>query len=250
MNAFTTPSGFGLIIIGSEILDGRRTDKHFDAARAVLTERSIPLRYVMIIPDDPVLIDGQLRWAMARPEPFFCCGGIGSTPDDYTRDCAARAAGVPLAYHPEGVVILKSRFGKDATPGRLKMVLFPQDATLIPNPINQVPGFTIRNGHFLPGFPEMARPMMAWVLKAWYAQGEKRMSRALLCPGAREGDLVGLMEAFVAAHPMLNFSSLPRFTATGTETLLGLEGSPDDVERGLHDLKARLEEARVEHVDA
>ena len=91
-----TPTAFGLIIVGSEILDGRIQERHFENTRKLLSERNHPLRYSMVLADDPKLILENLNWAMSRPEPFFCCGGIGSTPDDYTRQCAAEAVGAPL----------------------------------------------------------------------------------------------------------------------------------------------------------
>lgn len=238
--------GFGLIVIGSEILDGRVSDRHFADIRELLAKRSLALSYTLILPDDPEIIKAQLCWAMARTDPFFCCGGIGSTPDDCTRGCAAQVAGVVLEHHPEGVEILKSRWGKQATPARLRMVEFPAGAALIPNPVNQVPGFCIRNGHFLPGFPEMARPMAEWVLDTWYLPGSERREGVLVLPGAREADLVGLMERFIAGHPEVAFSSLPRFTECGTEVCLGLSGSPGAVESGLRDLAAALEEEGVE----
>ncbi len=234
------PPGFGLIVIGSEILDGRVRDSHVENTRRFLQERRHSLVYVMILRDDPVLITDKLAWAMARPEPFFCCGGIGATPDDYTRQCAATAAGVPLKYHEEGLTILKARFGGEATPSRLRMVEFPRGSALIPNPVNQIPGFTIGNGHFLPGFPSMAGPMTAWVLDHCYPPGEERITRTIVLPGAREGDLVTLMEDFIAAHPALTFSSLPHFVEGGTEVDLGLSGRPAEVEAGMGDLVEKL----------
>ena len=120
------------------------------------------------------------------------------------------------------------------------MVEFPRGARLIPNPVNQVPGFSINNGHFLPGFPNMAEPMTAWVLDNYYRKGEERTGRTLILPGAKEADLVPLMEEFIEAHPRLSFSSLPKFIGKGTEVHLGIQGGPEDVERGYRDLAARL----------
>jgi molybdopterin-biosynthesis enzyme MoeA-like protein len=237
----TVPFGFGLIIIGSEILDGRIRDRHFENTRKLLSERNHQLRYSMILIDEQGLILEKLKWAMMRYEPFFCCGGIGSTPDDYTRFCAAEAAGLPLEFHEEGVDILKKRFGKRATPPRLKMVEFPKGARLIPNPVNQVPGFSIANGHFLPGFPSMAEPMTAWVLDTYYERGNDRFMRTLVLEGAREADLVPIMEEFIEEHPAVTFSSLPKFVEGGTEVHLGLSGSLQDVESGIRDLIEKLE---------
>ncbi|MCX7591849.1 MAG: molybdopterin-binding protein [Kiritimatiellae bacterium] len=240
-------SSFGLVIVGNEILDCRCRDAHFAHAAHALASRSLALRYAMILPDDPQIVLEQLRWCMARPEPFFCCGGIGATPDDYTRQCAAQAAGVPLEMHPEGEVILRRRFGKAATPARLEMVRFPKGAVLIPNPVNQVPGFRINRGHFLPGFPEMAAPMMDWVLDTWYEAAGSRVIESVLLPGAREGDLVPLMNEFVKDHPAVTFSSLPRFTPAGTEVELGVSGEPEAVNTAMQDLLRRLDAHAIPH---
>jgi molybdopterin-biosynthesis enzyme MoeA-like protein len=240
--------GFGLIVIGSEVLDGRVADKHFAATREALARRHHALRYALVLPDDTAIIEAQLRWAFARPEPFFCCGGIGATPDDLTRQCAASVLGLPLELHPEGVELLKVRFGDRATPARLRMVEFPQGATLIPNPVNQVPGFTVRHGHFVPGFPEMAAPMTEWVLDSLYRRGDERTAWTFRLPGAREADLVDLMERFIAAHPDLAFSSLPRFTADGTEVDLGIRGTPAAVADGRRDLAEALDKAGVPYL--
>ncbi len=225
--------GFGLIIIGSEILDGRVEDSHFANTRNLLAERNHSLTYTMTLVDEPSLITGKLKWAMSRPEPFFCCGGIGATPDDYTRQCAADAVGVTLAYHEEGVKIMESRFEKKATPTRLKLVEFPEGARLIPNPVNRVPGFSINDAYFLPGFPSMAEPMAAWVLDTYYERGEKIITRTLLLAGVRESDVIPLMHEFNLCHSKISLSSLPKFVEDGTEIHLGLTGNPKDVEAGM-----------------
>ncbi|HYA02683.1 MAG TPA: molybdopterin-binding protein [Syntrophobacteria bacterium] len=233
-------SGFGLIIVGSEILDGRIQDKHFENTRRLLKERNHPLRYAIVLSDEPGLILAQLKWAMAQPEPFFCCGGIGSTPDDYTRQCAAEAVGLGLEHNPEGVKILERRLGSNLTEARLNLVLFPEGATLIPNPVNQIPGFSLGDGHFLPGFPSMAEPMTAWVLDTYYEPGEVTVHRAFVVP-AREADLTPLMEEFVRSHQSLTLSSLPKYVEGGTEVKLGISGTPEDVEKGSRDLLEKLQ---------
>lgn len=240
MTGKMTSEEFGLIIVGNEVLDGRVHDTHFEAISALLAGRNLRLAYSMILPDNPDLLDEILGWAFGRGIPFFCCGGIGSTPDDYTRGCAARAAGVPLEVHAEGERILRERFGPDLGVGRLRLVEFPRGSDLIPNPVNRVPGFRILDGFFLPGFPSMAAPMAEWVLRELYAPGEAEARVKLLLPGAREGDLVPMMDKFVAAHPDVRFSSLPRYVPGGTEVELGLAGRSDAVQRARKTLVTSL----------
>ncbi len=236
MKQVESVAAMGLLIIGSEVLDGRREDAHFAYTRQLLAAHQLQLRYALILPDDAEVLETHIRWAMQRPEPFFCCGGIGSTPDDLTRDCAARAAGVRTAPHPEGTRLLKEKWGAGATPARLRMVEFPEGSALVPNPVNQVPGFSIRNGYFLPGFPEMARGMMTWVLEQLPLPEGRRGAGAVRLPGAREADMVDLMDAFIAAHPNVSFSSLPCFVPGGTELELGVSGFTDAVLPAFADL--------------
>ena len=99
---------------------------------------------------------------------MFSFGGIGATPDDHTRQAAAAALGVPLERHPEAVAEIEARFGADAYPHRVLMAEFPAGASIIPNPFNRIAAFSVRDHHFLPGFPQMAWPMLDWVLATHY----------------------------------------------------------------------------------
>jgi len=234
--------GFGLIVIGNEILDGRRHDAHFQAAFDLLSQRRLALQYTLYLPDDTDTIVAHLRWAFARPFPFFSCGGIGGTPDDLTRACAARAAETTLQLHREALAIVTARFGEaQLTSARRRMLEFPRGADLIPNPVNQVPGFAFRNGYFVPGFPRMARPMMAWVLDSLYEPGDARAAVTLTLPGAREGDLGELMDWFTESFPDVSFSSLPRLVDSGFELDLGVAGPPAAVEAAVEALQTRME---------
>lgn len=245
-------SAFGLIIIGSEILDARVDDCHFVACRRLLAEHRLPLNYVEILRDEPRLITAQLRWALSQNLPFFCCGGIGGTPDDYTRACAAEALGVPITTHPEGRAILEERYVGDPIPEPvLRMVQFPDGARLIPNPVNRIPGFSVGDGHFVPGFPQMAKPMMDWVLQAYYEPGPEQLRRTMILPGAKEAYLTTTLDALTADYPALSISSLPRFTQTGTEVELSVAGDPTAVVEAFSRLRAEIDAlgCKIEIVD-
>src|SRR5205823_6527501 len=79
----------GLIIIGDEILSGKRSDKHLPKVIELLAERGLQLAWAEVVGDDPVRITQTLRRTLAGPDIVFCSGGIGATPDDHTRQCAA-----------------------------------------------------------------------------------------------------------------------------------------------------------------
>jgi len=244
----TSVTAIGLVIIGNEILDGRRQDAHFENARTLLRQHNLKLAYSLVLPDSAPVITAQLAWAMhAGGVPFYCCGGIGSTPDDITRQCAAAAAGLPLEPHPEGTEILRRKFGEQCTPARLRMAEFAQGAALIPNPVNKVAGFSLCNGHFMPGFPAMAKPMMQWVLETYYERGREQDSITYVALGVPEADLCDLMEQFVNEHPDVSFSSLPVALPQGGgyELHLGVSGPAAAVTPAAHNLAKALKAAGV-----
>jgi len=232
----------GLIIIGDEILSGKRRDRHFAHVVSALAGRGMELGWCRIIGDEPALISATLQQTFSSGDLVFCCGGIGATPDDYTRAAAAQAAGVPLVRHPDAVAEIEARFGAAGlSPARLLLAELPAGSRIIPNPYNRVPGFSVGHHHFLPGFPEMAWPMMAWVLDTQYPglrRAEPDVERILRIR-AREGELLALMQDFVAHHPHCRLSSLPEL---GPEPRLelGVRGAAAAVAAGIADLQAGL----------
>ena len=162
---------FGAVIIGDEIVRGKRQDKHFAKLREILAARGLYLDWVLYLGDNrPRLIDA-LRHSLAGEDVVFSFGGIGATPDDHTRQAAAAAAGVPLQLHPEAEEKIRARLAamnRPATPSMLEMGAFPVGSRIIPNPFNGIPGFSYGDHHFVPGFPEMAWPMVEWVLESRY----------------------------------------------------------------------------------
>ena len=233
---------FGLIVVGDEILSGRRRDRHFDFFRGLLAEHGHSLHWLQILPDDPALLTARLRQTMEEGLPVFSCGGIGATPDDHTRPCAAEAAGVPLVRHPGAEALIVERFGEAARPHRVRMADLPEGAELIPNPVNQVPGFSIREHHFLPGFPDMAHPMARWVLEHRYADTEGEAECSLRVPGVSENALMPLLQELDAAWPGVKLFSLPRRGEVHFVEL-GFRGPRERVERAFEALKQALEEA-------
>src|SRR5262249_28724758 len=114
--------------------------------------------------DDEQVLAQAIHASASRGELLLSCGGIGATPDDRTRQAAARAFGVPVERHAEAAALIVRQYGDKAHPHRVLMADFPRGAGLIPNPVNNVAGFSIGDAYFVPGFPEMAWPMLEWVL--------------------------------------------------------------------------------------
>jgi molybdopterin-biosynthesis enzyme MoeA-like protein len=247
--------GFGAIIIGDEILSGRRQDKHLAKLIELLGERGLKLGWTRYVGDERPLLTQTLRETLATGDVVFSFGGIGATPDDHTRQCAAAALGRELALHPEAEAILRAKFPPDElTEHRLQMGVYPVGSDIIPNPYNQIPGFAVERHYFVPGFPVMAWPMVAWVLDTHYAHlhhAEDYIERAVTVWEAYEGRLIDLMERICAEHPAVTLFSLPAFAegARRRSLELGVKGPAEAVAVAMHSICATLEARGYEWED-
>jgi len=265
-----SPPEFGIIIIGDEILSGKRQDKHLAKCIELLGERGLSLSYADYVGDDPERITRTLKRAFSQTGVVFSCGGIGATPDDHTRACAAQALELELLLHPEAEALIRERTRDVALENglpyepdrpdnlhRLNMGRFPAGASIIPNPFNKIAGFTCQGAgagvvHFLPGFPVMAWPMMAWVLDTFYAahfHTEVRIEKSVIVMGAMEATLTPLMLAIEARFAGVKVFSLPSVDHPefGRHIELGVKGLPELVDAsfpelilGLHEFGAKL----------
>ena len=236
---------FGLIIIGDEILSGKRADKHVPKVIELLAARGLGLSWVRYVGDDPQRITADLKHAFECGDAVFSCGGIGATPDDHTRQCAAAALGVPLALHARARDLILERMRDTAKEQgipfepdrhdnvhRLNMGVFPVGAQIIPNPYNKIAGFSVGDVHFVPGFPVMAWPMIEWVLDQRYGelhgQGAQH-EKSVIVFGAMEAALTPLMERIEAQFAGVKVFSLPSVDHPqwGRHIELGVKGRAD-----------------------
>ncbi|ATE59053.1 competence/damage-inducible protein A [Thauera sinica] len=245
---------FGALIIGDEILSGRRSDKHLAKVIELLGARGLKLSWARYAGDDGERLAGTLKQTFATGDVVLCFGGIGATPDDRTRQSAAAALGVELALHPQAEAEIRARFGADVTPERLQMGVFPVGSEIIPNPFNRIPGFSIRQHYFAPGFPVMAWPMMEWVLDTHYPHlfhAEDYVEAAVTVWDAYEGQLISLMQEITLAFPGATLFSLPTIAAEGERRSLelGMKGPAADVADAMARIRAALLERGLEWED-
>ena len=213
---------FGAIIIGDEILSGKRQDKHFVKVIEILAKRGLELSWCEYLGDDRARITAVLKRTFAGQDIVFSFGGIGATPDDHTRQSAAAALDVAMEIHPEAVKEIIARFGAAAYPHRVLMAEFPEGAAVVPNPFNRIAGFNVGRHYFLPGFPEMSWPMMESVLDTHYSQlfnTTPTVEEVIITEGAGEGDLIDAMNDIVTRYPELKLSSLPKLVVDNRRTI-------------------------------
>lgn len=239
---------FGLIVIGDEILSGKRQDKHLPKVIELLGARGLALAWARYLGDDRAQISAALREAFASGDIVFSCGGIGATPDDHTRQSAAAALDRPLRLHPQAADLIRERMREFAAEQglpyeperpdnqhRLQMGMFPEGAEIIPNPYNKIPGFSVGTVHFVPGFPVMAHPMVAALLDGRYAAlhgSQRQTERSVIVMGSMEAALTPLMEAIEQRFATVKVFSLPSVDHPrwGRHIELGVKGPAADAE--------------------
>jgi molybdopterin-biosynthesis enzyme MoeA-like protein len=237
---------FGLIVIGDEILSGKRQDKHFAKVRELLAARGLKLAWVQYLGDERPRLIRVLRQTFASDDIVFSCGGIGATPDDHTRQSAAAALNLPLLPHAGACELIAqhmAEINQPLTPERLRMGELPQGSRLIPNPYNRIPGFSLQRHHFVPGFPVMAWPMLEWVLDTFYQDQfgvNTEAERGMIVRGLNEGTLTPLMDLVEQEYPGIHVYSLPRIDPEHRfryEIDLGVKGPDERIDAAFNRLQ-------------
>jgi molybdopterin-biosynthesis enzyme MoeA-like protein len=256
----TSERRIGLIIVGDEILSGRRQDKHFGKVIEMLGERGLKLSWAEFLGDERDELIAAYKRSFASGDIVFSCGGIGGTPDDHTRQAAAAALRLPLELHPEAKEAITLRTiemaAKDGRPApdmntpenqqRLQMGVFPKGCEIVPNPFNRIPGFFIKDHTFVPGFPVMAWPMLEWTLDTRYRHLHhvaQHAEHAFLVYGLPESRITPAMEEVERRWPGVRAFSLPSVGEDGgrPHIELGVKGEPGPTAEALAYLRGEVE---------
>lgn len=213
---------FYALIIGTELLNKRREDKHFDFITRALLEYGHTLKGAFIIADEPSLIVKTIKFIASDPDSIlFSFGGVGSTPDDHTRQCAALALRDGKLYrHEQAHKMILDALGKErAYPHAIKMSLLPKDSNIIENGFNSIPSFSLDNRFFfVPGFPEMSHPMIQEILQKINIP-KQTIYRYTLTALCRESELIELMESL---GDDIESSSLPKIYSDGPRVVFSV----------------------------
>lgn len=243
------PNGkVGLVLIGDELLSGMRQDKHMPHIIEQLKQRGLKLAWVRVVEDEYDLLLETFKQTQQCNEIVFSFGGIGATPDDLTRQCAADAFGVDIFPHPQAIALIERQFGDKAYPNRVIMGHLPENCTLIPNPINNMPGFKIAHHHFVPGFPNMAWPMVEWVLDTHYPHLHgihSGIERRWILQHVPESDLIDIMEQLLEQFDV-SVSCLPD-TKIRHQIDLGIKGKTQAVNSASHVFLTYLQEHSIDY---
>jgi molybdopterin-biosynthesis enzyme MoeA-like protein len=214
---------FYALIIGTEILNNRREDKHFKFIQSELAKYNHELIASFVVKDDVKLMRSIYTLIKNDKDSImFSFGGIGSTPDDLTREIASE---VFTSKKVQRNTIFEqdiiNKFGDDAYPHRIHMADLPPDSKLLFNPINNMSGFSLEDRFFfVPGFPQMAHPMISNVIKEFFSKKVQKYRYTLLAQTS-ENTLITLMNELPKS---IELSSLPIFKNNKASVELSLSG--------------------------
>lgn len=200
---------FYSVIIGTELLNGRRQDAHFEFLNQELLKRGWRQKASFVIEDDIILMEKVFKLIKAdKNAVMFCFGGIGATPDDYTREIAAKVfTQSQMEFHEEAKQRIINQFQDEAYPHRINMAHLPINAKLLHNVVNNVPGFYLKKQFFFtPGFPSMSQSMVIEALDLYYNKNSEKEFRLTLKAQCGENELIPLMQEL---PPHIELSSLP-----------------------------------------
>lgn len=227
------------IIIGDEILSGKRKDKHLGYLSEKLTSNGLSLLKAEFVADDLNIIADTIKSKLNCI--VFCFGGIGATPDDCTRQAAANAHKRKMVRNQDALKLIVNQFGKDAYPKRVLMSDLPENVNLIPNSINNIPGFFLNEHYFMPGFPEMSWPMIDWILTSRYAEelNSQILDISVWINDVPESKLIDLMNDVVRTNPEIKIYSLPKL-GSRIKVELGVRGNISNTKSAIEQIKKGL----------
>ena len=223
---------FYSVIIGTELLNGRRKDAHFAFLNQQLLSRGWEQKASFVINDDTNLMENIFNLIKNDPNSvMFCFGGIGATPDDYTREVAGKVfRDGKMEFHEEAKNRIINQFKEEAYPHRINMAYLPINAKLLTNVVNNVAGFYLEDRFFFtPGFPSMSQAMVVEALDKLYPKSDIQKYRKVMTINASENDLIDTMQKI---PENIDLSSLPKIIGDKRKVVISLAGyDKEEVEK-------------------
>ncbi|RXJ87011.1 molybdopterin-binding protein [Arcobacter sp. CECT 8985] len=240
---------FYSVIIGTELLNGRRKDAHFAFLNQELLKRGWTHKGSFVIEDDPLLMENTFNLIKSDENSvMFCFGGIGSTPDDLTREVAAKVfREEKMEFNAKAKELVENEFKEKAYPHRIYMSYLPVGAKLLDNVVNRVPGFYLDDRFFFtPGFPSMSQAMVLQALDTYYIKNNINKYRLSLTANCGESDLIDLMKEVPSK---VELSSLPKFVDNKRQTVISLSSTDEKIlDNSFEKFISQLKKLQVEFI--
>ncbi len=156
-----------VLAIGTELLLGQIVDTNSAWIGEQLALAGLDSYLQVKVGDNQGRIVAAIRQALARSDALICCGGLGPTQDDITRDALAEVLNVPLERDEAVATRIEEMFagrGRTMALNNLRQAEVPRGATVIPQVRGTAPGLICRLGdrsiYAVPGVPHEMREMV------------------------------------------------------------------------------------------
>ena len=218
--------GCEVLAIGTELLLGQVIDTNSAWIGEHLADAGIACYEQTKVGDNHARIVAALRAALGRGSDVICCGGLGPTQDDITREAIAEVMGVALRRDPELVSGLKVRFaGREIPEMNYKQADVPVGASPILASAGTAPGLICPVGnnvvYAVPGVPSEMREMVGGTivpdLVRRSGQQATIRSRFLRVWGMTESKVAEVISPRVAALEAPGSDTTIAFLASATE---------------------------------
>jgi nicotinamide-nucleotide amidase len=216
-----------VVAIGTELLLGQIIDTNSSWIGEQLAMAGIDSHFQTKVGDNLARIVDSIRLALSRSDAVICCGGLGPTQDDITRDAIATVMGVGMERHENIVARIRHIFesrGRVMSDNNLLQADVPVGASTIPDQPGTAPGLICPIGdkvlYAVPGVPYEMHVMMNGTilpdLKRRAGLSSVIASRTLRTWGHSESRLAELLAPHIEA---LEASGNPTiaFLASGIE---------------------------------
>ncbi len=223
-----------VVAIGTELLLGQIVDTNSSWIGQELAAAGLNSHYQTKVGDNPDRIRVVLRQALERSDAVICCGGLGPTQDDITREMIAEMMGVELELRQDLADTIRAMFesrGRTMPENNLRQAMVPVGASPIPEQPGTAPGLICptvgadgkeRVLYAVPGVPYEMKEMVTGTiipdLRARSGETSVIRSRVLRTWGTSESALAELLADRIDELDEIGNPTLA-FLASGVEGL-------------------------------
>jgi nicotinamide-nucleotide amidase len=216
-----------VVAIGTELLLGQIVDSNSSWIGEQLALAGIDSLYQVKVGDNAQRMKSVIAQALERSDAVICCGGLGPTQDDITREVIADIMGVELVRDEAIVDTIRAMFesrGREMSDNNKRQADIPVGASMIKEMPGTAPGLLCPMGekvvYAVPGVPyEMKEMMLGTILPDLQRRrGAAAVirSRVLRTWGLSESGLAEILDARLQELDQLGNPTLA-FQASGIE---------------------------------
>ncbi|MBM4228414.1 MAG: CinA family nicotinamide mononucleotide deamidase-related protein [Gammaproteobacteria bacterium] len=216
-----------VVAIGTELLLGQIVDSNSAWIGEQLALSGIDSFHQVKVGDNHRRIVDSLKLALSRSEAVICCGGLGPTQDDITREAIAEVMGVALVRDAAMGERIRQMFesrGRTMPENNLRQAKLPAGARFIAEMPGTAPGLVCPIGqqviYAVPGVPSEMRAMMRGTilpdLRTRSGETSIIRSRVLRTWGQSESGLAEMLAPHMAGLDESGRATLA-FQASGIE---------------------------------